>query len=162
MVVYAENVFNHKMGYNDVVNLSLNITMLSVFYAFLGGVVSFVFHYLFDEFDEEWKNKSDWFKIFDISIEVCGLALIAFWSVFTVNTSAPIFPVRHYLAGFVDTYTSGMFFIYAIFLFMGDLGEKMKHLYDKYLTKPFKKVVPTIGSILDLSLRYETTKTEST
>lgn len=161
MVVYAENVFNHKLGYNDVMNLSLNIAMLSVFYAFLGGVVSFVFHYLFDEFDDTWKNKSDWFKILDIAIEVCCLALIAFWSVFTINTSAPIFPVRHYLAGFVDTYTSGMFFIYAIFLFMGDLGEKMKHFYDKYLTAPFKKFVPTVGSIIDLSLRYETAKTES-
>jgi hypothetical protein len=161
MVVYAENVFNHKLGYSDIMNLSLNIAILSVFYAFLGGIVSFVFHYLFDEFDEEWKNKSDFFKILDIAVEVCFLALIAFWSVFIINTSAPIFPVRHYLAGFVDTYTSGMFFIYAIFLFMGDLGEKMKHFYDKYLTKPFETIFPTIGSILDLSLRYNTEKTES-
>jgi uncharacterized Tic20 family protein len=155
MVVYAENVFNHKLGYSDITNLSLNIAMLSVFYAFLGGVVSFAFHYLFDEFDDEWKKKSLAFKVYDISIEIALLALIAFWSVFIINTHAPIFPVRHYLAGFVDTYTSGMFFIYAIFLFLDALGDKLRFLYETYLQEPFKTTFPTIGSILDLSLRYE-------
>jgi hypothetical protein len=161
MVVYAENVFNHKLGYKDVMNLSLNISMLSVFYAFLGAGVSFAFHYLFDDYDDEWKKKSLAFKIYDISVEIALLALIAFWSVFYINTSAPIFPVRKYMAPFVDTYTSGMFFIYAIFLFLDDLGDKLKFLYETYLQDPFKSIFPTLGSILDLSLRYETTKTES-
>jgi hypothetical protein len=155
MVVYAENVFNHKIYWSDVWNLSANITLLSIFYAFLGGAVSFAFHYLFDEFDEDWKKKSLGFKLYDISVEIALLALISFWSVFMINTSAPILPVRHYLAPFVDTYTSGMFFIYAIFLFMDDLGNKLKFLYETYLQQPFKTIFPTLGSILDLSLRYE-------
>lgn len=161
MVVYAENVFHHKLYTSDIQNLSLNIALLSVFYAFLGGVVSFVFHYLFDEFTDDWKNKSEMFKFFDIAVEVSLLALIAFWTVFTINTSAPIFPVRHEMAAFVDTYTSGMFFLYAIFLFMDDLGEKLKYMYQAYMDKPFKKVVPTVGSILDLSLRFPSEKTDS-
>ena len=156
MVVYAENVFHHKLYASDIRNLSLNIAVLSIFYAFLGGVVSFVFHYLFDEFTDDWKNKSTLFQIYDIAVEVSLLALIAFWTVFTINTSAPIFPVRREMAGFVDTYTSGMFFIYAIFLFMNDLGEKLKYMYEKFMDKPFKSVVPTVGSILDFSLRYST------
>jgi hypothetical protein len=161
MVVYAENVFPHKLYASDIQNLSLNIALLSIFYAFLGGVVSFVFHYLFDEFDDSWKKKSDAFQLFDIAVEVSLLALIAFWTVFTINTSAPIFPVRHHMAAFVDTYTSGMFFIYAIFLFMNDLGEKLKYTYEKYMDTPFKKMVPTVGSILDLSLRFPASKTDS-
>ena len=161
MVVYAENVFHHKLYTSDIQNLSLNIAVLSVFYAFLGGVVSFVFHYLFDEFTYDWKNKSEMFKFVDIAVEVSLLALIAFWTVFTINTSAPIFPVRHEMAAFVDTYTSGMFFLYAIFLFMDDLGEKLKYMYEAYMDKPFKKVVPTVGSILDLSLRFPSEKTDS-
>jgi len=87
-------------------------------------------------------------------VEVSLLALIAFWSVFTINTSAPIFPVRHEMAAFVDTYTSGMFFLYAIFLFMNDLGEKLKYVYEKNFDTPLKSIMPTEGSILDLSLRY--------
>jgi hypothetical protein len=54
----------------------------------------------------------------------------------------------------VDTYTSGMFFIYAIFLFMNDLGEKLKFVYEKHFDGPLKSVFPTEGSILDLTLRY--------
>ena len=161
MVTYAENVYNHKIYWGDIGNLSINIAFLSVFYAFLGGAVSFAFHYLFDNYDDDWKKKSLAFKIYDISVEIALLALIAFWSVFYINTSAPIFPVRHYMAPFVDTYTSGMFFIYAIFLFLDDLGNKLKFLYETYLEAPFKTIFPTLGSILDLSLRYETAKTES-
>jgi hypothetical protein len=155
MVLYASKVFHHKILSSDAGSLSMNIAMLSVFYAFLGGIVSFAFHYLFDDFNEEWKEKSLAFKIYDISVEIALLALIAFWSVFYVNTSAPIIPVKREFAGFVDTYTSGMFFIYAIFLFMDDLGNKLKFLYETYLDSPFKKVFPTLGSILDLSLRYQ-------
>jgi len=154
MVVYAENVFSHTLYASDIQNLSLNIALLSILYAFLGGVVSFVFHYLFDEFTDEWKKKSTPFQLFDIAVEVSLLALIAFWSVFTINTSAPIFPVRHEMAAFVDTYTSGMFFLYAIFLFMNDLGEKLKYVYEKNFDTPLKSIMPTEGSILDLSLRY--------
>lgn len=161
MVVYAENVFQHTLYTSDIQNLSLNIAILSVLYAFLGGVVSFVFHYLFDEFGDDWKSKSTMFQLFDIAVEVALLALIAFWTVFTINTSAPIFPVRREMAAFVDTYTSGMFFMYAIFVFMDDLGEKLKYMYGKTLDKPFKKVVPTVGSILDFSLRFPSEKTDS-
>jgi hypothetical protein len=154
MVVYAKNVFTDKIYSSDIKNLSLNIMMLSVFYAFLGGLVSFVIHYLFDDFDEEWKEKPVWFQMFDISVEIAFLALVAFWSVFTINTSAPIFPVRQAMASYVDAYTSGMFFIYAIFLFMEDLSDKIKYLYHKYFDQPMRATFPTHGSILDLSLRY--------
>lgn len=154
MVVYASNVFHHKIFGTDVMNLSLNIAMLAVFYAILGSFVSFIYHYLYDNFDDGWKDKSPLFQVFDVVFEIAMLALIAFWSVFTINTSAPIFPVRRELAAFVDTYTSGMFFIYAVFLFMDDLSSKFKHLYEKYLDAPMRRILPTEGSILDLSLRY--------
>jgi hypothetical protein len=154
MVVYASSVFHHKIAGADIANLSLNIVMLSVCYAVLGGFVSFIYHFLFDNFDDGWKKKTPLFQIFDVAFEISMLALIAFWSVFTINTSAPIFPIRRELAGFVDTYTSGMFFIYAVFLFMDDLSSKIKHLYETYLDEPTRRILPTHGSILDLTLRY--------
>jgi hypothetical protein len=154
MVVYASNVFHHKIFRTDIANLSLNIAMLSVCYAILGAFVSFVYHFMFDNFDDGWKKKTPVFQIFDVAFEIAMLALIAFWSVFTINTSAPIFPVRRELAAFVDTYTSGMFFIYAVFLFMDDLSAKIKHLYETYLDEPMRRILPTHGSILDLTLRY--------
>jgi hypothetical protein len=44
---------------------------------------------------------------------------------------------------------------------MDDLGEKLKYMYEKTFDKPFKKFVPTVGSILDLSLRFPSEKTDS-
>jgi hypothetical protein len=120
----------------------------------MGALVSYVFYYIFDEYDEKWKKSSGWYKIYDVAVEISLMALIAFWAVFTINTSAPIFPVRHAMAEYVDTYTSGMFFMYAIFLFMGSLGDKLKDLYETYLSSHFDRVFPSHGSILDFSLRY--------
>jgi hypothetical protein len=154
MVVYANSVFTKKIYPSDVRNLSLNIAMLAILYALMGALVSYVFYYIFDEYDEKWKSSSVWYKLYDVAVEISLMALIAFWAVFTINTSAPIFPVRQAMAEYVDTYTSGMFFMYAIFLFMGSLGDKLKYLYETYLSKHFDRVFPSHGSILDFSLRY--------
>lgn len=154
MVVYANSVFTKKIYPSDIRNLSLNIAMLAILYALMGALVSYIFYYIFDEYDEKWKSNSVWYKLYDVAVEISLMALIAFWAVFTINTSAPIFPVRQAMAEYVDTYTSGMFFMYAIFLFMGSLGDKLKYLYETYLSKHFDRVFPSHGSILDFSLRY--------
>lgn len=155
MVRYARNLMLDRVHSSDIKNVSLNIASLSVFYAFFGAFVSLLFYYLFDEFGDEWKNKSTTFQIFDVSVEIALLALVAFWAVYNINTSTPIFPVRREMAPLVDAYTSGMFFIYAVFLFMDDLGSKMKFLYEEHIANQLKKIMPTRGSILDLSLRYD-------
>lgn len=154
MVVYTANVFKEKLYGSDIRNLSLNIAILAVLYAGLGTLVSFVFYYLFDEYDDKWKASTMSYKIYDIVVEISLMALIAFWAVFTINTSAPIFPVRHAMAAYVDAYTSGMFFMYTVFLFMNSLGDKLKYLYESYLGSHFGKIFPDQGSILDLTLRY--------
>ena len=154
MVVYANSVFTKKIYPSDIRNLSLNIAMLAILYALMGALVSYVFYYIFDEYDEKWKTSSIGYKLYDVAVEISLMSLIAFWLVFTINTSAPIFPVRQAMAEYVDTYTSGMFFMYAIFLFMGSLGDKLKYLYETYLSKHFDRLFPSYGSILDFSLRY--------
>jgi hypothetical protein len=154
MVVYANKVFSETLQGADIRNLSANIAMLAILYAGFGVLVSYIFYYLFDEFDESWKSKGIWYQLYDVVVEISVMALIAFWSVFTINTSAPIFPVRHALASYVDTYTSGMFFMYTVFLFMGSLGEKLKHLNETHLGTYFDRIFPSHGSILDFSLRY--------
>ena len=154
MVLYANKVFVDTIYFRDVPNLSLNIGILAIVYALLGAMVSFVFYYLFDEYDETWKTKPVAYQLYDVSFEIALMALIAFWAVIVINTSAPIFPVRIGVAKYVDMCTSNMFFLYAIFLFMGGLGDKLKHVYQTYFTKHFDKYFPSEGSILDFSLRY--------
>jgi hypothetical protein len=140
----------------DSASLSANIAILAIFYTFLGSLVSFVFYYIFDEFNEEWEKKSNVFQVYDVAIEIALIALVSFWATFMINTAAPIFPVPTSLSSFVDSYTTGMFFMYTVFLFMNDLSSKLTHIYNENLGKHFDRLFPSEGSILNLSLSYKT------
>ena len=171
MVGYTKNLYTHsKLGLWNSVSLSANIALLAIFYTFLGAFVSFIFYYIFDEYgpeddpprNKEWENTPSWFQIFDVCVEVVIIALISFWITFTINTSAPIFPVRSDLSSYVDTYTTGMFFMYTVFLFTSDLSNKLTFLYNNLLGKQFDKLFPNAGSILTLNLHYAPRKTNET
>lgn len=135
--------------------LSLNIGILAIFYTLLGGVLSYGMHNLFDDFDEHWKGKGLLFQMFDVCVELIVIGLVAFWTIFYIRDAPPIFPVNKVMDEFVDTYVSGIFFSFSLFLFFGDLESKIKHLYGKLADPVVKKNFPTKGSILDGSLTYE-------
>ena len=161
MVVYTGKVYDHTINAKDALALSGNIVSLSVFYCFVGCMLSYVLYYLFYEYnpDEklgpEWEKRSLFYKLADVSTEIAIIALVSFWLVFTINTSAPIIPVPQHFAAFVDTYTTGMFFMYSVFIFLSDLTHKLKYLYETLLAKRFERVFPNKGSLLDMSLCYE-------
>jgi hypothetical protein len=160
MVVYTGKVYNHAIKTKDALALSGNILILSVFYCFVGSMLSFVLYYLFDEYDPnerrglEWEKKSFGYQLLDVSAEISIVALVSFWLVFTINTSAPIIPVPQHFAAYVDTYTTGMFFMYSVFIFLSDLTNKLKYIYETNLAKRFNRVFPTKGSLLEMNLRY--------
>jgi len=171
MVGYSKKLYTHSnLSLTDAMTLSSNIALLSIFYTFLGAFVSFVFYYIFDEYgpddnpprNKEWQNTPSWFQILDVCVEVVIIALISFWITFTINTSAPIFPVRSDLSSYVDTYTTGMFFMYTVFLFTSDLSNKLIFLYNNLLGKQFDFIFPDAGSILTLNLHYSPRKTNET
>ena len=139
---------------------SFNIGILAIFYTLLGGVLSYVMHFLFDEFDDSWKAKTTLYKVYDVSVELVVIGLIAFWLVYFIRDAPPIFHVTKSMDELVDTYISGVFFSFSLFLFFGDLESKIKYLYEKAVDPIMKKHFPTKGSILDGSLTFETRKTE--
>lgn len=157
MVVYTETVFSHVVRPRDALALSGNIVVLSVFYAFVGSMLSFVLYYLFDDYNPDeklglkWEKRSVFYQVGDVACEIAIIALVSFWLVFTINTSAPIFPVPQHLAAFVDTYTTGMFFMYSVFIFMSDLTSKMKYLFKTHLAHRFDTVFPEDGVFATLS-----------
>ena len=61
-----------------------------------------------------------------------------------------MFPVHKVLDKEVDTYISGLFFAFAMFLFLGDLTEKIKHLYEGFLKSRFIRVFPENWSIMKM------------
>jgi len=140
--------------------LSLNVGILAIFYTVLGGVLSYGMHYLFDEFDDDWKSKSLMYQFFDVSVELILIGLVAFWTIFYIKDAPPVFPVSKEMDSFVDSYVSGIFFSFSLFLFFGDLESKIKYLYEKAIDPVVKKHFPTKGSILDGSLTFDLRKTD--
>lgn len=130
------------MKLEEIVRVSLNTGILAIFYTVIGGVVSYLLYYFVDEHDEEWEKKSTLYQVGDVSIQLATIGTIAFWMTYIIKEAPPIFHVTRELDGLVDTYMSGVFFAYAMFLFMEFLDSKIKFLYHKLLDTHLEKMFP--------------------
>jgi H+/Cl- antiporter ClcA len=137
-----------------------NAIFLAIFYTIFGAVLSYVMYHLFNEFDDEWKQKTLLFQLGDVGLEVSILASVALWSTEIIKIAPSFLPVRKELDLLVDNYISGIFFIFAVFVFMDQLTEKLKYLFARILGPTFNKIFPQYGSIIDLSLSYSPRKTD--
>ena len=155
---YAYNIHRVQLSMDDSMRVTANITIFSIMYAIAGGFLSFVLYYLFDTYkppeSTEWEKKGLAFQFTDIALEISIIGLVAFWLVYFINVSTPIIPIRKGLEDFVDSYTSGLFFMFAIFIFLDDFSNKMKYVFNHFLGNIFDRVFPAEGSIIDGSLRY--------
>jgi hypothetical protein len=150
-----------RMSWTEAVGVTINASILAIFYTLFGALISYLFYHIFDEFDEEWKKRSVYYKLLDVSVEIIIIAVIAFWSAQYIELLPPFMRVRKELDTLVDGYISGIFFIFAIFLFIDELTEKLKFLHHEYLSEHVGKLLPKYGSIIDFSLSY-TPKTKRT
>jgi len=157
---YAYHIHEIKLSPGDALRVSGNIAIFASLYTLAGGLMSFFLYYMFDMYDPdkqkglEWEKKGLAFQLFDVAVEIAIVGVGAFWLVYFINTSAPIIPIRHGLEDFVDSYTSGMFFMFAVFMFMTDLSHKLKYLFQLGLGEMFDHYLPEQGSILDGTLTY--------
>lgn len=147
------------MSWKEAFYVTINASILAIFYTIFGALISYIFYHIFDEFDDDWKGRSVQYKLLDVSVEIVIIAIIAFWSAQYIELLPPFMRVRKELDTMVDGYISGIFFIFAIFLFIDELTEKLKYLHHEYLGEHVGKILPQHGSIIDLSLSY-TPKTE--
>lgn len=148
-----------RMSWKEAFYVTINASILAIFYTIFGALISYIFYHIFDEFDDDWKERSVHYKLLDVSVEIVIIAIIAFWSAQYIELLPPFMRVRKELDTLVDGYISGIFFIFAIFLFIDELTEKLKYLHHEYLGEHVGKILPQHGSIIDLSLSY-TPKTE--
>lgn len=144
-----------RMSWKEAVAVTINASLLAIVYTLFGALISYLFYYIFDEFDDKWKKRSELYKFTDVTVEVIIIANIAFWSAFYIEKFQPFVPVRKELDTLVDGYISGIFFIFAIFLFIDQLTEKLKYLNNDYLGEHAETLLPQYGSIIDLSLSYK-------
>jgi len=153
--VYTVHAIHLSIG--DAARVTGNIAIFSVVYTIAGALLSYILYYLFDVYNDEnkeWEEKGLLYQLIDVGVEVSTIAIVAFWLVYFMNISTPIIPVKKGLEDFVDSYTAGLFFMFAIFIFLGDLTNKLKFLFDTFLGTHFDILFPAEGSILDGTLRY--------
>ena len=130
------------MELSEILGVTLNTGILAIFYTIIGGVVSYLVYYFVDEHDEEWEKKSTLYQIGDVSIQLATIGIIAFWMTYIIKEAPPIFHVSRELDSLVDTYISGVFFAYAMFLFVDFLDSKIKFIYHKVFDTHLEKMFP--------------------
>ena len=130
------------MDLSEIIGVTLNTGILSIFYTAIGGLISYILYYFVDKHDEEWEKKSTLYQVSDVSIQLALIGTIAFWLTYIIKEAPPIFPVSKELDALVDTYISGVFFAYAMFLFIDFLDSKLKFIYHKVFDIHFEKMFP--------------------
>jgi len=151
-----------RITWKESLFVSGNVCVLAIFYTLFGMVISYIMYYIFDTHDAIWEKRPLWFQLSDVSLETAILSLVAFWTAQLIEITPPVFPVRKELDILVDSYISGVFFIFAIFLFLDELTTKYKYLFEKIFRPHFNKIFPQYGSIIDFSLSYNSRKTDKT
>ena len=159
---YSYSIHSIKLTRSDSLRVTANIAVFAIVYTFAGAILSYILWYAFDPYDPEsenevdklWESKGMLFQFYDVLVELGLIAISAFWLTYYLDTAAPIIPIRKGLEDFIDSYTSGMFFMFAIFIFLNDLSSKLKYIFNTLLGDFFDYWVPEEGSILDLTVKY--------
>lgn len=112
-----------------VTNLSVNLVLIGIFYVFLGAAVSYGLSELFPAFDEAWKGQPILYKISDVAMEISIIVIVAFWMTYFVNSYIPVFRVSSALEHYLESFGGQMVFIYAVFIFMETLDDKLVNVF---------------------------------
>jgi hypothetical protein len=115
-----------------IVNLTFNLVCIAIFYVFFGAFVSYWMSKVFPPFDEKWEKLPNAVQLLDVSIEISLLVVVAFWLTYLANTYLPILPVSQGLESYIESFGGQMVFVYAVFLFMDTLDDKLKHVFKDF------------------------------
>ncbi len=112
-----------------MLNLTLNLIFVAIFYVFLGATVSYLLKQIFPAYTPEWEELPNLVQAADVAVEISVIVLIAFWLTYIVHRWIPVFPVSSALEHYVESFGGQMVFVYAVFLFMETLDDKLRHVF---------------------------------
>ena len=115
-----------------ILNLTLNLICIAIFYLFLGGLLSWTMWRVFPQFNEQWEKQSNLYQLADVSMEISIIVVVAFWTTYFVDSFIPILPVTSALEGYLESFGGQMVFIYAVFVFLDTLDDKLKHVFNDF------------------------------
>ena len=120
-----------------ILNLTLNLVFIAIFYLFLGGLLSWSMWRIFPEFNEQWEKQSNLYQLADVSMEISIVVIVAFWTTYFVHSFIPVLSVTSALEGYLESFGGQMVFIYAVFVFRDTIDDKLKHVFtDFFGTNP--------------------------
>jgi len=120
-----------------IFNLTINLIFMSIFYVFLGGLLSWSMWRVFPDFDENWEKQSNIYQLADVCAEVSVIIIVCFWVTYYVNSLIPVLPVTSPLEVYLESFGGQTMFIYAVFVFLNTLDDKLKHVFhDFFGTRP--------------------------
>ena len=105
---------------------------IAIFYVFLGGLLSWSMWRIFPQFNEQWEKQSNLYQLADVSMEISVIVVVAFWTTYFVHSFIPILPVTSALEGYLESFGGQMVFIYAVFVFLDTLDDKLKHVFNDF------------------------------
>lgn len=143
-----------KLKSGEALAVTGNAAVLAIIHTVYGAFISYLFYYLFDEFDEDWKNRSEFYKLADSAMEIMLIAVFGYWASEFTEYIPTFFPTSRSHELNVDRWVSGIFFVIALFLFLDELTEKLKYLQNYYFENLFSKIFPGYGSLIDMNLSY--------
>jgi hypothetical protein len=115
-----------------IFNLTINLIFMSIFYVFLGGLLSWSMWRVFPDFDENWEKQSNIYQLADVCAEVSVIIIVCFWVTYYVNSLIPVLPVTSPLEVYLESFGGQTMFIYAVFVFLGTLDDKLKHVFHDF------------------------------
>jgi hypothetical protein len=107
------------------ISLMLNLAAMTVFYLFLGAAVSYAFANAVPKYDDEWKKQPQLYRIADVTAELVVIVILAFWISYLTRFLIPIVPLSSKLETYVESFGVQLAFLYAIFIFLETLDDKM-------------------------------------
>ncbi len=113
----------------QIVPLMLNLAFMTVFYLFLGAGVSYAFANVAPKFDDEWKKQPSWYRVADVTLELVLIVILAFWISYLTRILIPVVPLSPRLETYVESFGVQLAFLYAIFIFLETLDDKMIHAF---------------------------------
>lgn len=143
------------MKTRDALALTANIILLSIIYCLVGAGVSYVLYYLFEEYDDTWQKHSTLYQMADVATEIGILAVSSFWIGYYLQSHPPFLSLPNPLISAMDSYTTGMIYMFALFLFLNGLTSKLHHLFHSHLSHHFDRIFPNAGTLVGLNLHYE-------
>ena len=115
----------------SILNVTVNLTIIAFVYILAAGATAGVIRAVFATFSKEWKGLGLLHQVGDVSLELSFLVVISFWVTYAIHFWVPILPVNPGLEHFIELYGGRMVFIYAVFLFVRDLDDKLLFVYDR-------------------------------